>query len=495
MLEKVLRRAGSDAIKYLPVRFVPALTSLITVPVFTRLIGASDYGYFYLINSTTSLATSLALGWISSSAIRYYWAAHKEDRTDAYTATTMWITMFAALAMSLVLAAGFWLLRGRFDAGLLRLVPVGIASFAVSGLYTNLLQVLRAANKATSYAVLSVSMTLVTTALSLLFVWKQGWGALGILAGGLVGYAVLLPFVIRAVRREGSLGVRDLDRGLLGEFASYGVPLMLAGMSSWVLILSDRYVIGALRSASEVGMYSVAYGLGDKIMQLVMLPLLMTMSPMIIETFEREGVELAQRVQSQFTRYFAMVTVPLVAGMAIAGADFMRTFTGPAYRSAYVILPIIAAGVMCNGLAQLAGSGLGLYKRSQIIMTNTLAAAIFNVVANLLTVGRFGYMAAAFNTLAAYAVLLVLTWARTRAYMAWDIPWLDLVRISVSAGLMALALYFAFPNVSGSAWALLAQAGVGILVYAAVLVALGGFRKAELAGIAERLSRSAGNKG
>ncbi len=485
MLEKTLRRAGSDALKYFPVRLIPALTSLVTVPVFTNNIAKADYGNFYLVNSTSTLATSIATGWIASSIIRYYWIARKDGRKDSYTATTLWMTVAAVVVTSAIMGAVAWLLRGQLTPGLMRLVPVGIASFAVSALYTTLLNVMRAANRAKSFAVLSVSMTLTTTALALLWVWKAHWGAMGILAGGLVGHAVLIPFILRDVRKEGTLSPAAWDGVFLRDFASYGVPLMIAGLSGWVLVVADRYVIGFMRDAAEVGLYSVAYGLGEKIMQLATLPLILTMTPLLIETFEREGQEITQKVQSQFTRYFAMLTFPLLAGMAVAGADFMKVFTGREYQEAYAILAIVAGGVMCNSLAQLAGSGLGLHKRSKIIMSNTLAAAATNVVANLLTVGRFGYMAAAYNTLLAYGVLLTLTWIRTRPYMRWELPWGDLARIAGACAAMAAVLLVAFPGVSDDPMILLAQVEWGFVAYAIALVGLRAVRPAELTWAAE----------
>jgi O-antigen/teichoic acid export membrane protein len=489
VLEKVLRRAGSDAVKYFPVRLVPALTSLVTVPVFTRLIGAEDYGYFYLMNATTSLATSIAAGWIGSSVIRYYWIARREDRRDAYMSTVLWLAVGTLLAAAAVMGIGFWVLRDTLDPGLLRLVPVGIASFVVAGLYTTLLQVIRAANRASAYAILSISMTLVTTALALWFVWAEDMGSLGILAGSLVGHAVLLPFIARDVAKEGSLAPGHVERDFATDFFTYGFPLTIAGLSGWVLVLADRYIIGLLQDAVQVGLYSVAYGLGDKLMQLVSAPLIMTMTPSLVETFETDGQRLAQRAQTQFTRYYAIATFPLIAGMAVAGEDFMHVFTGPEYRSAWFVLPFVAAGVMCNGLAQLAGNGLGLHKRTRIIMTNAVVAAAFSVGMNFLTVGRFGYAAAAINTLASYVLLLALTWWRSRPYMAWEIPWRDLARVVAACVLMAAALAVLFAGVSDSPWLFLAEVAVGMAVYTVALIALGGVRPEERGWVIDGIKR------
>lgn len=496
MLQRILKNAGRDALLYFPVKLIPALTSLVTVPLFTRMIAPADYGYFYTITATTSLVLAFTQGWITSSAVRYFWIARREHASDAYTATTLWLALAMLTLGSLVVGGAVWLARPLMDPGLARLVPMGIAAYWTSGLFAVLLQVLRAANRARPYAILSTAMTLITTGIAVWLVWQHDTGSIGILIGSVVGYAVLIPFGIRQMGREGSLAPGHTSRDYIREFFSYGMPLTIAGMSGWALVLADRYVLLAFRTASEVGVYSVAYGLGDKIMQLLIAPMLMTIGPMLIQTYEQHGQELAEQTQTQFTRYFLMTTLPLLAGMAVAGPDFMATFTGPKYQEASSILWLVSAGATANGLAQIAGAGLGLHKRSAVIMQNSLFSALFNVGVNLLTVPRFGYPAAAVNTLLSYVLLLALTWYRTRPYMAWRLPVVDLMRVVAACAAMSAVVWFAFPGAVDSVWLLLAQAGVGLVLYVAALLLMGGIKPAERAwlmhGIRTRVLRRGG---
>jgi O-antigen/teichoic acid export membrane protein len=470
MLKGILKGAGADALKYFPVRLVPALTSLVTVPVFTRLIGTRDYGDFYLVSSATSLLINLATAWVASSLVRFYWVAYREERMDEYTATVLWVTVLSTLTISVISGVLLWVFRGSLSPGVARLVPAAIAALIVNASFSTLLQVMRAANRATPFAVLSVSSTLIGTAAAVYLVAGPHLGSLGIIAGIALGNAVCTPFLIRRLGEEGSLSPASLSPPLLRELLQYGLPLIPTGISSWALVLADRYVIGFFRGASEVGLYSVAYGLGDKLMALVTMPLIATMAPVLVETFEKQGQHLAQRTQSEFTRYLAMACAPLLAGLAVAGQDFMTVFTGPAYRSAFPILAIVASGSVCASLAQLAGTGLGLHRRSTIIMTNALIAATFNVVANIVLVPRFGYMAAAYDTLASYFLLFALTLWRSRAYMAWLVPWAGIGKVIAAAATMAAVLWLVFPGVSASIVRLLAQIVVGVVIYLAALV-------------------------
>ncbi|MBN2247535.1 MAG: oligosaccharide flippase family protein [Coriobacteriia bacterium] len=489
MLKSILKSAGADAVKYFPVRFVPALTALVTVPIFTRAVGAAEYGDFYLITTATSVAAAVATAWITGAVVRFYWTYHKQERLDDFVSTTLWATAGSIFGVSAIIGMGAWLLRDVIPAGVLALVPVGLGSLAVNYFVQVALQVLRAANRSTSYAVLSVASTLITTAFSIYFVASGDLGAFGILLGVVVGNLIVLPFSLRSIAREGSLAPTHVRRDVLAEFMRFGLPLVPATVSSLLLVLSDRYMLGILRDSAEVGLYSLTYGLGEKIMQLITLPLIITMVPVMTQAFEQQGAEMAQKVQTQFTRYFALATIPILGGLLAAGEDFMTVFTGTEYHSAYPILPVVAGIAMCWALVQLAGNGIALAKRSTIIMSNTLAGTAFNVAGNALFIPRYGYTAAAWTTLGAYGVILLLTWLRSRTYLAWRIPAPDVLKALVAGAALWTALRLVFAHAQPSIALLLAEAALGLATYAIVLLVLRAFHPDEIALVKSVTSR------
>ncbi len=480
MLKKILRGAGTDAIKYFPVRLVPALTSFVTVPVFTRMIERADYGDFYLVSSTVSLTATLLTSWLNASIVRFYWAEEKEGRLDEYLSTVLWSALASLFIGALVLGAAMMLLSGQFSPGVQRLLPIALAGLIFNQFITVMQQLMRAANRANAFAILSVASAILATIFSVFFVAALHWGSFGILAGVAVGNVLLVPAALRSIRSEGSVAPKHFSKDILRQFASYGVPMIPAAISSWILILSDRYIIGLTQSAGQVGLYGTAYNLGDKIMNLVTLPLLIAIGPVMVQTFEKQGQKLAEQVQTQLTRYFAMATIPIVFGLAVVAKPFMAIFTGAEYREAYRVLPIVAAGVMLYGISQIAGNGLAMYKKTVIMMQNTFVAALFQVAMNLLLVPRFGYAVAAWNTFGSYLLLLTLAWFRSRPYMEWKLPWADLARIIGAGAIMAGVLFAAFRWFDAAIWLLAAEAAVGLIAYALALRMLNGLRPDEL---------------
>lgn len=492
LLQRALKAAGSDAARYLPVRFIPALTSLITTPLFTRVIDPGDYGAFYLISSLTAVLAALAVTWLQSSAIRFYWPSRKAGRLDNYIATIAWTALGSLASTAAVVGIAVFFARGSIDPVVLRLVPIGLVYFIANFYTTAMMQILRAANRAGLYAKLQVATTLLVTLGSVALVWFAHWGALGILMGAAAGNLIVAPFILRGISQEGSLDPRNTDRELLRELLTYGMPLVPSALAGQALVVLDRFIIQFFRGAAEVGVYSVSYALGDKIMQLITMPLLLTMMPSLIEAYEKHGQKLAEGVQTQFTRYFAILTLPLLAGMTVAAPVFMHVFTGPQYRSAYGVLGLVAAASMLGSFAQIAGAGLGMHKKTKLIMVNTVMAATLNTVLNIIFVPRYGYMAAAWATVASYGLLLFATWMQSRRYMRWIIPWAELARIGaacigMSLAIIALARFFS-PNL----WLLMGQVGLGVVVYVGLLLVFGGIRADERAFLGGIVSRGLG---
>lgn len=485
MLKDILKSAGTDTVKYFPVRLVPALTSLVTVPVFTRMVTREDYGDFYLINSAVSLTAMLFTSWLSASIVRFYWSEERKGRMDDYAATVVWSSAISLLAGAAVLTAVVLLLGGIFGPGMQRLLPMALATLFF-GQFTQLVQqLMRAANRARRFATLSIASALLSTVFSVFCVAVLHWGAYGILTGVALGNVLLVPLAIKYARAEGSLTPRNYSPEILREFATYGVPMIPAAISSWMLILSDRYIIGLTETAAEVGLYGTAYSLGDKIMGLITAPLLIAIGPVMVQTFEKQGQALAQKVQTQLTRYYAMATVPLAVGLAVIARPFMEVFTGPLYHAAYPVVPVVSASVLLYGASQIASNGLAMHKKAMVMMQNSLAAAVAQVALNVVLVPRFGYAAAAWNTLAAYLLLTVLAWMRSRPYMAWHLPWADLARIGGASAAMAAILVLTFRWFDSAIWLLAAEVVVGIVAYALVLRVVGGLKPDEIEFVGE----------
>ena len=81
-------------------------------------------------------------------------------------------------------------------------------------------------------------------------------------------------------------------------FAAYGLPMMGWVIGGQILSLADRFVIGAFRDASVVGIYSANYKLVAMGFDLISTPILTACYPLIMSAWEEGKREAIPRVYS-----------------------------------------------------------------------------------------------------------------------------------------------------------------------------------------------------
>ena len=150
----------------------------------------------------------------------------------------------------------------------------------------------------------------------------------------------------------------------------------------------------------------------------------------------------------------SMLKLQTLAGLGIAlFAVDMAYFlaTKEKYHTALYIIPIIVGGYFLLGLFQLFGRYMFYHKNMLAISILTIISAVINAVLNLIFIPRYGYMAAAWTTLASYMALLIMVWITCRyIYKIKEIPEKAIAdKLVFGAIIIAAAGYL---NRNGFAW-------------------------------------------
>jgi O-antigen/teichoic acid export membrane protein len=110
----------------------------------------------------------------------------------------------------------------------------------------------------------------------------------------------------------------------------------------------------------------------------------------------------------------------------------------PAFQRAATVVPIIALAYLCEGLCYIATIGIMLQRKPIIRSTAAIVAALVNLALNVLLIPTYGMMGAAWATLAAFAVQMVLQVGVALRYYPIDYQWNRAARVFG----LALAVYF-----------------------------------------------------
>lgn len=465
--------AGASAVYGLGSVLVRGLAFLL-LPLYTRYLSPAEYGIVALtMTCTVVLGLIYPLGLRGAVSRTWYEEGTEEERRERVG--TLWIAMVLAAG---VMALALDRVGASLTAAVFPEVPFHpYLRFAVWTAFLGVLGItplvlLQAQERPRAYVLLTVGTALATTAVTVWMVVK-GRGAVGYLQGALIGAGLAaIPYLALTLRQ-----VRPVFRpGVLMPALAFGLPLVPHALAGWALEMSDRAILTRFLPLHDVGVYSLGYQLGAA-MGLLTAAFNAAWVPFLFGTLKAEGDESHPRL-ARLVSYYALALCFLGLGWALLAEHVVPILAGPGFREAHRITPWVVGGYVCSGLYLVPTNLLFWQRRTRVIPLVTLAAGAANVGLNLWLVPRHGAIAAAWATLAAYAVLLILTW--WSAERLHPFPY-EYRRLGLMAGL-ALALFLAgrllpFPS------AALEVAG-RVLLWLAFpfgLIALGALDRAELA--------------
>jgi O-antigen/teichoic acid export membrane protein len=466
----MIRNFINDFLKYLPTLVIPAIVGFIAIPVITRLFPAEDYGIYILVMATISILTTIT-GWLGMCIIRFYSAYEKDNKLGLFYNNIIKLLLLSIIAETIVFLIFLLLLKSKMSIELYQLMLIGTMFFILTAIFQVLLQFLRIKRQLGWYTSFSIWQSIAALGIGLALVMVFGYGVNGLLWGAVLSLVVALPLVWKmTVHGKVALRTEGISAALTKEMAKYGFPLMIANLAFWMLSLSDRYVLDLFRSAQEVGIYSASYALSEYSILLFTSLFALAGGPIIMNLWEKEGVEKSREFLNRLTRYYLLLCFPAAVGLSILAKPAIGILTPPQYYEGYRIVAFIACGVFMLGLQQRFLAGLLLYKKTAYTMTVIIISAILNLGLNFWLVPRFGYMAAAVNTLISYMLLLILTIVLSRRYFIWRFPFKTLGRVACASVIMGAIIYPVGNSLTPSPlFNLIAAICIGGLVYFTLL--------------------------
>jgi O-antigen/teichoic acid export membrane protein len=474
------RELRRDFVRYLPSQAIPTLIALVTVPIVTRLFDPASYGDYNLVLATVGVFGA-AGSWLTSAVYRFYPEQELQGRIPEFRATLGRLLVGNSTVLGMLwlvgLAAAWPFFGGRDEtsggAGLATLFLIGLVLMVVSGIWSVATAQARALREVTWYSTAVVVNRILTAGGGLALVIFLGFGIEGLLYGSIAGTFLLLPAMVRVIRKNLPAGAGRADRQLAGAMFRYGYPLTFTALAGWMLQLSDRYVIGALRGTAEVGLYSAAYRLSEQAMQVILVMFQLPFAVLGSRVWERDGEEAATEFVARSARSYLLLAIPAWAGLSVLATPVMTVMTDAPYRSAADIMPPVAGALLLHGVYFWYKSGSTFTKETGRQAYSLIWAVAVNVVLNLLLVGRFGYRIAAVTTLLSYATALVIMARWSHRHFPWPFPWASAIRaVAASGAMVAAILLLGLTTDLGAAAYLAVSIPLGVIVYGAALVLL-----------------------
>jgi O-antigen/teichoic acid export membrane protein len=389
------RRYGSKGIALALLRAVAILGTAAGTRLLTEVADPDVFGQFKLIAGMAVLATGVVTAPLTSYAMRSYHDANVEGDANAFVADARRAlsvvgAVIAVVAVLISVAAGATLGRPILLLAGLAVAALAIATSFVSlerGLLVSSGRVLVAGGyEAAAGSLLPLSAALAAYALE--YVPSIGMA---------MAQALLMFAGAAMLRRLTTAGRAELSpREWLVRSLPFAAPLALVGALGWLFNVGDRYLLAALTSTEEVGIYSAAYGLaalplaalGGLLPTLAYEPLFRSAS-LNNETHRRS-------VSTRLLTYQSALVIAGVAGIILLAPIAVRLLLAEDFRAGAVqIIRWVAVG---QGF-QVAAYALDLdaystAKTRHLAVSYTIAVTVA-LAMNLLLIPRFGALGAA----------------------------------------------------------------------------------------------------
>lgn len=371
--------------------------SLITTPIFTRLLSTEQYGIYNTYVSWVQIVTiivtfRLDYGIFNKGMSQY------PDQKDDYNATMQSITSILTFIFFLI----YLILHSAINrlTGLSTLIT--IALFA-EVFFTNAISFWMVRQrydfKYKSVVAISISMTLANALLGILAVLLTNHCAVGrILSTVLVQVCFGLCIYMYNLKKAKHIFVKDFAKFAI----SFNIPLLPHYFASYILDQFDRIMIMKLVSYSAVGIYSIAYSSGF-VIKIISSSLNNTLIPWQYRRLqEKDFSSIAECVKS-----IAKCVLLCFMGYMAFAPEIIRIFATREYYEAIYVLPPVVASVFLIFLYELYANIEFYYNENKFTMYIALGAALLNIVLNYLLIPRWGYVMAAYTTVISYSVLAI----------------------------------------------------------------------------------------
>lgn len=378
--------------------------AIVTLPIFTRIMSPADIGVVNIYTSWSALlggATALAL---TSGGLQVALHKFKQER-DEYLSSMVSLTSLSAFVflciylsnykffnlysglsteLSLMMIVGFmiqpafdfWLARQRYEY-----------NYKVVGVIT----------------VISSSLAAAISVFAVIFVANMGIESLGevrLITGNLIPY-LLAAIVWAKLLLKGKI---FYSKKFWMFSLSLSIPMLGNTIASQIVSVSDRIMISNFADNFAVGIYGTLYSISS-VSTIVWGAINSSFVPYLFENINSsKHQENIKQISSKLLLLFACAVIVI----SLVAPEIVMMLATKEYFEAVYIMPPIIAGVYFISISNMFSNVLLYHECSKYIMIASVIAALVNVVLNYITIPLWGYMSAAYTTLASYMLLALI---------------------------------------------------------------------------------------
>lgn len=377
---------------FLVCAFMQRGISVLTTPIFTRILSTSEYGQYNVFNSwlgiiSVFVSLNLYSGVFAQGIVKF------DDERRKFASSLQGLCITLDVSWTIV-----YLIFREFFNKLLGLTTVQMLAMFVMIWATAAYNFWSVDQRVDFKYRKLVAITIVTS------IAKPVVGILLIMHANDKVTARILGLALVEIVAYIGLSISIYLKGKTFYFKKYwkyalafNIPLIPHYLSQTVLNSADRVMIERMSGASEAGIYSLAYSISC-VMILFNTALEQTLEPWIYKKIKERKIEELGSVA-----YPSFICIAGVNTLLVAFApEVVKVFAPVEYYDAIWIIPPVAASTYFLFMYSFFASFEFYYEKTKFVSLATMCGALVNIVLNYFFIKTFNYIAAGYTTLVCY---------------------------------------------------------------------------------------------
>lgn len=429
--ESTRSRATRDVVRQLAGRVLNLALGVVVTAVIARTLGDSGFGEWSSLLVVVQISAYFADLGLEQVGVR--WAAAEPEREAEWIGATIALRAVVSLPATLV-------------SVLVVLLIANSGSMAIAGLLVSTTILLSGPN--TIRALLQLRLRNDTNVAVMTFssiAWGGSAIAVAAAGGGLVPLAFAFAFsAVATTVLQVAVGLRAGGVKLLGSrhlwrpLAKVGLPLATAGVLVLAYARIDQILVLELVGAREAGLYAAVYRILEQA-HFLPLTLSMTLLPLVAAAYPSDPARVRRLVQTT-ADFLALVSLPAFGVALAASGPAIELLFGSEFAGAAPALPVLMGAFVVICFGYLSGNMVIVLGLQRKFVRYALLGLLVNVVLNLVLLPRYGFMAAAWTTLATEIAVVGLTWRAVLGKLRFRLRLGRMVRAALATAAMTLLL-------------------------------------------------------
>lgn len=231
----------------------------------------------------------------------------------------------------------------------------------------------------------------------------------------------------------------QVDFSYWRKFLKKSLPMGVSVISTFMYFKMDTIILSFFKESGDVGIYSAAYKIVENISffpaMIVGLTLPLT-SRYIFDDKKKFG-----KVSDKTFKIFILLTTPLVIGALLLANDIISLLGGGKFEESVMVLRILVFAILFIFFGNFFSNILLAGNLQKKMMKVSLICAVFNILANLIFIPMYSYVAAAVVSVATEALMVFLSARLVVAKLKYAPSLKGLLRFLGSGAVMAVVVH------------------------------------------------------